>query len=144
MLPWFDRPIIYDVRTRPNVIQSTSGSKDLQMVTCCDFACHTDSMTAGLSNCGPWSIVALSFTPILLPGQHWPACTDTSIARKATRDLQNTRDRLRGKSSAINHPGNRHPAQQHVCEAAVRIHPYLSSVTTYSQVGVCCRKHSRA
>ncbi|KAL3150291.1 Prohibitin-1, subunit of the prohibitin complex (Phb1p-Phb2p) [Trebouxia sp. C0010 RCD-2024] len=32
MLPWFDRPIIYDVRTRPNVIQSTSGSKDLQMV----------------------------------------------------------------------------------------------------------------
>ena len=33
MLPWFDRPIIYDVRTRPNVIQSTSGSKDLQMVS---------------------------------------------------------------------------------------------------------------
>lgn len=32
MLPWFDRPIIYDVRTRPNVITSTSGSKDLQMV----------------------------------------------------------------------------------------------------------------
>jgi len=32
MLPWFERPIIYDVRTRPNVIQSTSGSKDLQMV----------------------------------------------------------------------------------------------------------------
>lgn len=32
MLPWFERPIIYDVRTRPNVITSTSGSKDLQMV----------------------------------------------------------------------------------------------------------------
>ena len=32
MLPWFDRPIIYDVRARPNVIQSTSGSRDLQMV----------------------------------------------------------------------------------------------------------------
>lgn len=32
MLPWFDRPIIYDVRTRPKVVQSQSGSKDLQMV----------------------------------------------------------------------------------------------------------------
>ena len=32
MVPWFDRPVIYDVRARPNVIQSQSGSRDLQMV----------------------------------------------------------------------------------------------------------------
>eukprot|EP00210_Caulerpa_lentillifera_P006129 g5856.t1 len=32
MIPWFERPIDYDVRARPNVISSTSGSKDLQMV----------------------------------------------------------------------------------------------------------------
>ncbi|KAL6779038.1 POC17 [Auxenochlorella protothecoides x Auxenochlorella symbiontica] len=32
MLPWFQRPIIFDVRARPNVITSTSGSRDLQMV----------------------------------------------------------------------------------------------------------------
>ena len=32
MIPWFEWPYIYDVRARPNVIQSTSGSKDLQMV----------------------------------------------------------------------------------------------------------------
>lgn len=32
MIPWFERPIIYDVRARPNVIQSNSGSRDLQMV----------------------------------------------------------------------------------------------------------------
>jgi hypothetical protein len=32
MLPWFDRPIIYDVRARPSLIQSQSGSRDLQMV----------------------------------------------------------------------------------------------------------------
>ena len=31
MLPWFERPVIYDVRARPNVIQSTSGSRDLQV-----------------------------------------------------------------------------------------------------------------
>eukprot|EP01025_Chloroclados_australasicus_P055302 TRINITY_DN6660_c0_g2_i1.p1 TRINITY_DN6660_c0_g2~~TRINITY_DN6660_c0_g2_i1.p1 ORF type:complete len:285 (-),score=23.42 TRINITY_DN6660_c0_g2_i1:663-1517(-) len=32
MIPWFERPITYDVRAKPNLIQSTSGSKDLQMV----------------------------------------------------------------------------------------------------------------
>mmetsp|Transcript_6679 Transcript_6679/g.20616 ORF Transcript_6679/g.20616 Transcript_6679/m.20616 type:complete len:289 (-) Transcript_6679:295-1161(-) len=32
MLPWFERPILYDVRARPSLISSTSGSKDLQMV----------------------------------------------------------------------------------------------------------------
>lgn len=32
MVPWFERPIIYDVRARPSLVQSQSGSKDLQMV----------------------------------------------------------------------------------------------------------------
>ncbi|KAJ4844440.1 Prohibitin-1, subunit of the prohibitin complex (Phb1p-Phb2p) [Turnera subulata] len=32
MIPWFERPIIYDVRARPQSIESTSGSRDLQMV----------------------------------------------------------------------------------------------------------------
>ena len=31
-LPWFQRPIIYDCRTRPNTFTSLTGSKDLQMV----------------------------------------------------------------------------------------------------------------
>lgn len=31
-IPWFDRPITYDVRTRPHSIKSLTGSKDLQMV----------------------------------------------------------------------------------------------------------------
>lgn len=35
MIPWFEWPYIYDVRARPNVIQSTSGSRDLQMVSRC-------------------------------------------------------------------------------------------------------------
>ena len=29
MVPWFEHPVIYDVRARPNVIQSTSGSRHL-------------------------------------------------------------------------------------------------------------------
>ncbi|TVU03781.1 hypothetical protein EJB05_03514 [Eragrostis curvula] len=32
IIPWFERPIIYDVRARPNLVESTSGSRDLQMV----------------------------------------------------------------------------------------------------------------
>ncbi|KAL3645436.1 Prohibitin-1, subunit of the prohibitin complex (Phb1p-Phb2p) [Castilleja foliolosa] len=32
MIPWFERPTIYDVRARPHVVESTSGSRDLQMV----------------------------------------------------------------------------------------------------------------
>ncbi|KAF6170659.1 hypothetical protein GIB67_015611 [Kingdonia uniflora] len=32
MVPWLDRPIIYDVRARPHLVESTSGSRDLQMV----------------------------------------------------------------------------------------------------------------
>lgn len=32
MIPWMERPILYDIRTRPRNIQSLTGSKDLQMV----------------------------------------------------------------------------------------------------------------
>ncbi|KAG2708841.1 hypothetical protein I3843_05G192200 [Carya illinoinensis] len=32
MIPWFDRPVIYDVRAKPHLVESTSGSRDLQMV----------------------------------------------------------------------------------------------------------------
>jgi len=33
MIPWFEWPIIYDVRARLNLVESTSGSLDLQMVS---------------------------------------------------------------------------------------------------------------
>ena len=32
LMPWFMRPIIYDVRAKPRMIQSMTGSRDLQMV----------------------------------------------------------------------------------------------------------------
>lgn len=35
MIPWFERPVIYDVRARPHLVESTSGSRDLQMVSTC-------------------------------------------------------------------------------------------------------------
>lgn len=33
VIPWFQRPYIFDVRTRPCNLQTLTGSKDLQMVT---------------------------------------------------------------------------------------------------------------
>ena len=35
MLPWFERPIIYDVRARPYLVESSTGSHDLQTVLRC-------------------------------------------------------------------------------------------------------------
>jgi prohibitin 2 len=32
-IPWLERPIVFDVRTRPVNLQTLTGSKDLQMVT---------------------------------------------------------------------------------------------------------------
>jgi prohibitin 1 len=33
LVPWLQRAIVYDVRTRPRNISTTTGSKDMQMVT---------------------------------------------------------------------------------------------------------------
>lgn len=33
LVPWLQRAILFDVRTKPRTIQTTTGSKDLQMVT---------------------------------------------------------------------------------------------------------------
>ena len=33
MVPWFQRPIIFDVRAKPRMIQAMTGSQDLQMVS---------------------------------------------------------------------------------------------------------------
>ncbi|KAK9922639.1 hypothetical protein M0R45_031094 [Rubus argutus] len=32
IIPWFERPVIYDVRARPHLVESTSSSRDLQLV----------------------------------------------------------------------------------------------------------------
>jgi prohibitin 2 len=32
-IPWFEQPVVFDIRTRPVNLQTLTGSKDLQMVT---------------------------------------------------------------------------------------------------------------
>lgn len=34
-VPWFQYPIVYDIRARPNQIRSPTGSKDLQVRAWC-------------------------------------------------------------------------------------------------------------
>lgn len=33
VIPWLQRPIIYDIRTRPRIITTTTGSKDMQTIS---------------------------------------------------------------------------------------------------------------
>ena len=33
LIPWLQRPIVFDIRTKPRNISTTTGSKDLQMVS---------------------------------------------------------------------------------------------------------------
>ena len=40
MIPWFERPVIYDVRARPHLVESTSGSRDMLL----GFACSHREM----------------------------------------------------------------------------------------------------
>jgi len=60
MIPWFDRPVIYDVRARPNIVESTSGSRDLQMVQSSALCIQIRSMQALSSADEPaqWAHVA--------------------------------------------------------------------------------------
>ena len=81
MLPWFERPIIYDVRARPSVIQSTSGSRDLQMV-------RRNNTTAGAQLRPVGQALAMA-------AQGFPACTpaptNTGSACKACMQPLNIR-----------------------------------------------------
>jgi hypothetical protein len=58
MIPWFERPVIYDVRARPHLVESTSGSRDLQMVNC--FVCPVSFLLT--SKILPCSVVCLSMS----------------------------------------------------------------------------------
>lgn len=46
LIPWLQRAIIYDVRTKPRNISTTTGSKDLQMVSLTLRVLHRPEVTA--------------------------------------------------------------------------------------------------
>jgi prohibitin 1 len=56
LVPWLQRPIIYDVRTRPRIITTTTGSKDMQTVSLTLRVLHrpdVDRLPAIYSRLGP-------------------------------------------------------------------------------------------
>jgi prohibitin 1 len=45
LIPWLQKAIIYDVRTKPRNISTTTGSKDLQMVSLTLRVLHRPNVT---------------------------------------------------------------------------------------------------
>ena len=45
LIPWLQRAIVYDVRTKPRNISTTTGSKDLQMVSLTLRVLHRPEIT---------------------------------------------------------------------------------------------------
>jgi|SRR5687768_491462 prohibitin 1 len=46
LVPWLQRAIVFDVRTKPRNIATTTGSKDLQMVSLTLRVLHRPNVTA--------------------------------------------------------------------------------------------------
>lgn len=46
LIPWLQRSVIFDVRTKPRSISTTTGSKDLQMVSLTLRVLHRPNVTA--------------------------------------------------------------------------------------------------
>ena len=125
MIPWFERAIIYDVRARPNVIQSTSGSRDLQMVRRRARTSRASSLIRlwapprgfcrTSAQCIPMQ-PRLNFlfggndaAPSLsrMTGQYWAASTDAAGAGQAAGNLPDTGNRLWRARAPLHHPGAR-------------------------------------
>lgn len=70
LAPWFERPVIYDVRARPHLVESTSGSRDLQMVILNLCACVSEWVHANLS---------LAFIDIHPNTASLPACSHNPL-----------------------------------------------------------------
>lgn len=65
MIPWFERPVIYDVRARPHLVESTSGSRDLQMVILTLFLCVCVAISKSVLIC-IWGFFFLKFQYIFI------------------------------------------------------------------------------
>lgn len=75
MMPWFERPIIYDVRAQPNIVQSTSGSRDLQMVRARTrlSRCQTYNQQSCGASCVLWAFLRVPSSFSGATGEHQPA-----------------------------------------------------------------------
>eukprot|EP00933_Yihiella_yeosuensis_P081457 TRINITY_DN95071_c0_g1_i1.p1 TRINITY_DN95071_c0_g1~~TRINITY_DN95071_c0_g1_i1.p1 ORF type:complete len:285 (+),score=65.47 TRINITY_DN95071_c0_g1_i1:71-925(+) len=64
LLPWFERPIVFDVKARPHTMSSLTGSKDLQMVNISlRVLCRPDTRKLG----DIYKTIGLDFDEKVLP-----------------------------------------------------------------------------
>ena len=69
LIPWLQKSIIYDVRTKPRNISTTTGSKDLQMVSLTLRVLHRPEVQMLPRIYQVWVTYFYCLAPLLLPYQ---------------------------------------------------------------------------
>lgn len=87
-IPWFERPVIFDIRTRPVNLQTLTGSKDLQMVTIAIRVLHKPDV-----NHLVWiyRMLGLNYDERVLPSI-MNECAKAVVARYNANELLTKRD----------------------------------------------------
>mmetsp|Transcript_14065 Transcript_14065/g.23866 ORF Transcript_14065/g.23866 Transcript_14065/m.23866 type:complete len:438 (-) Transcript_14065:85-1398(-) len=89
-IPWFERPVIYDIRTRPVNLQTLTGSKDLQMVTIAIRVLHKPDPTKLV---WIYRYLGLNYDERVLPSI-MNECAKAVVARYNANELLTKRDRV--------------------------------------------------
>lgn len=79
-IPWFQYPIIYDIRSRPRKIISPTGSKGISTLLDCIYCVNTvNNHLFTMNNLITVNyLFAYSFLFRFADGQHWPSCSSPS------------------------------------------------------------------
>ena len=75
LIPWLQKAIVYDVRTKPRNISTTTGSKDMQMVSLTLRVLHRPDVTMLPVIYQVPSLIHLfptALPPLTLPAEPWP------------------------------------------------------------------------
>lgn len=97
-VPWFQYPIIYDIRARPNQIRSPTGSKDLQVILFC-LSSHFGLIfilkyrRIGLMLC------YMKF--VFSDGEHWSSSVIATRPECSSKNLSDVGPELGGKDIAF-------------------------------------------
>jgi prohibitin 2 len=87
-IPWFERPVVYDIRTRPVNLQTLTGSKDLQMVTIAIRVLHKPDPTHLVSI---YRNLGLNYEERVLPSI-MNECAKAVVARYNANELLTRRE----------------------------------------------------
>ena len=95
-IPWFERPVIYDIRTRPVNLQTLTGSKDLQMVTIAIRVLHKPDPAQLV---WIYRFLGLRYDERVLPSI-MNECAKAVVARYNANELLTKRDQVSREISA--------------------------------------------